>query len=70
MEPRETYRFRCREWEILEAMTSLGGSFVKQLATLYRLADNDNQKRLVAAFHDYFIQYDEMAALLAEREKS
>jgi len=42
---------------ILEAMETYGGSFVKQLALLYRLADHENRKRIERCFKDVFIEY-------------
>jgi len=55
------------EYEILEAMTRFGGSFVKQLAQLMRLADADNKKKKLAiAFRGYIEEYDEMANRMAE----
>jgi hypothetical protein len=41
----------------LDAMDRFGGSFVKQLAKLYRVADPDNQGRLRLAFADVFAEY-------------
>jgi len=46
---------------ILEAMEIYGGSFVKQLALLYRLADDNNRKRIERCFKDVFIRYREIA---------
>lgn len=60
--------WRSTEHEILEAMWTYGGGFVKQLAVLYRLGDAINRRKLVEAFPDYFQQYDEMAAM-AQRER-
>lgn len=45
----------------LDAMHQYGGSFVQQLATLYRCADPQNQERLRDAFADYFRHYDDLA---------
>ena len=56
------------EWEIAEAMVQYGGGFVSQLGKLFRAADVDNKKRLVAAFPDYFDQYREIAQRKVERE--
>jgi len=54
-------RYKSSTWDILEAMDKYGGSFVKQLAKLYRLADPQNQKRLESTFQEYFAKYDEVA---------
>ena len=47
--------------ETLEAMTTYGGSFVRQLAVLYRLADPDNRRILTTAFAGYFREYADLA---------
>ena len=43
--------------EVLEVMDIYGGSFVKQLVKLYRLADSLNRIKLEVAFETYFRQY-------------
>lgn len=48
------------EFEILEAMDTYGGSFVKQLAVLYRMADPFNKRKLLDAFDNYFFDYYKM----------
>jgi hypothetical protein len=60
--------FRCTEWEILEAMEMYGGSFVQQLARLYRAADADNRQTLAASFAKYFTKYDDLAAARKEKQ--
>jgi len=57
----ERYQYGSSEWDILEAMTTFGGSFVKQLAVLYRAADAHNRRLLESTFRTYFAQYDELA---------
>lgn len=52
--------------EITEAMMALGGSFVSQLGRLFRLADDDNRRRLKAAFPEYWAEYAEFARALPE----
>ena len=47
--------------EILLAMSTYGGSFVRQLVVLYRLGDADNQRILWSAFTKYFQEYTELA---------
>ncbi len=42
-------------------MTNHGGSFVKKLAELYRLADPKNKLILYNAFTHYFAKYDDIA---------
>lgn len=49
------------EEKCLEAMDTYAGSFVKQLAVLYRLADPVNKGKLIETFSTYFIEYIEMA---------
>jgi hypothetical protein len=56
------------EDEILEAMQIYGGSFVKQLAVLYRLGDPVNRRILIDGFKRYFDEYAEIARLKYERE--
>jgi hypothetical protein len=48
--------------EILLAMSTYGGSFVRQLVVLYRLGDADNQRILWSAFLHYFNEYRDLAA--------
>lgn len=45
----------------VQAMTRYGGSFVRQLAELVRLADDDNRARLLQAFPEYFERYRQRA---------
>ena len=47
---------------ILLAMSTYGGSFVRQLVVLYRLGDADNQRILWSAFLHYFHEYRDLAA--------
>jgi hypothetical protein len=54
--------FKSSIVNILAAMETYGGSFVKQLAVLYARADQVNRARLEMAFPDYFAEYDEMAS--------
>jgi hypothetical protein len=56
-----TRTYKTSDWDILEAMTKYGGSFVKQLAILYRLADPNNKKKLENTFGDFFRKYDDIA---------
>lgn len=56
----EPYGLNGFEYEekIITAMETYGGSFVKQFAKLYRLADPQNQHKLVMAFTNYFLDYE------------
>jgi hypothetical protein len=56
-----TRKYKTSDWDIMEAMTKYGGSFVKQLAVLYRLADPNNKHKLEIIFNDFFHKYDELA---------
>jgi hypothetical protein len=44
-------------YKTLDLMEKYGGSFVVQLAKLYRLADVINQAKLLATFENYFDDY-------------
>lgn len=48
-------------YDVTEAMLKYGGGFVRQLALLLRQADEDNTRRLVAAFPEYLDTYRERA---------
>mgnify|MGYP001558846605 CR=1 FL=1 len=50
--------------QITEAMIDVGGSFVRALGTLWRVADPENQRRLKAAFPEYWAKYAERAERL------
>jgi len=41
----------------LDAMDTYGGSFVRTLARLYRVADAVNRAKLADAFAEYFTKY-------------
>jgi hypothetical protein len=57
----DPYRTQCSEYELPEAMTRFGGSFVQQLALLIRLADESNKRKLWTTFPEYIKQYEELA---------
>lgn len=59
----------CTEEQLLEAMSQYGGSFVQQLARLYRVADESNRRTIWRAFGDVFAEYAGIAAHLAARER-
>jgi len=42
----------------LTKMEKYGGSFVRTLARLYRLADWNNKKKLEKVFKEYFEEYE------------
>lgn len=58
--------YRTSQDDILEAMDTYGGGFVRTLAHCFRAADSDNRRTLESAFRKYFIQYDEMALLQSQ----
>lgn len=47
-------------YDVLEAMETYGGSFVVQLAGLYRLGDPRNKMKLYLAFSNYFLDYEKV----------
>ena len=46
---------------VLDVMEAYGGSFIRQLARLYAVADDINRQRLERAFPEYFAKYREIA---------
>jgi len=48
-----------QDYEILEAMSTYGGSFVKSLAQTARFADSENYAKLKAAFPDIWDSYQD-----------
>jgi hypothetical protein len=51
------------EYEVIDTMTRLGGSFVQQLARLYSCADEHNQKRIREAFRHEWSTYEDLALM-------
>lgn len=49
------------EHRTIEAMSKYGGTFVKELAELYRRADGNNEQKLISSFRDYFEDYAKKA---------
>lgn len=49
--------------DITTAMYVHGGSFVRGLGELWRMADDDNRERLRTAFPEYWSQYRELVML-------
>ena len=45
------------DFELIEAMKKYGGSFVKKLAELYELADEENLKKIRGTWLNYFEDY-------------
>lgn len=49
------------EYKVVDKMEQCGGSFVKHLAILFRLADEENFKELKNAFPEYWERYKKLA---------
>ena len=49
------------DYDMVDAMATYGGSFVKALAECIRRADHQNFAKLEATFPEYFEQYRKMA---------
>jgi hypothetical protein len=58
------------DWDVVRAMETCGGSFVRTLALCFHLADQDNYGRLKVAFPEYWQQYSEMAVLMLARDEA
>lgn len=48
--------------DVIAAMESFGGSFVRSLAQAFRLADADNRERIKTAFPEVWEKYSLWAA--------
>ena len=53
-----------KDWWTTEAMIRFGGSFVKGLGNLWRLADTTNRSKLEQAFLNYFEVYKSQGEML------
>ena len=53
--------------EVLDCMQAMGGGFVSALAVAGMKADQDNDRRLLAAFPHYWKQYSEAVKLRRAR---
>lgn len=49
------------EAQVVDAMETYGGGFVKALAAAWRKADSGNANRLRNAFPDYYCEYEQIA---------
>jgi hypothetical protein len=58
------------DFYIIRAMREYGGSFVHQLAIAFGSADDENTRRLKAAFPEYWQMYTEMGRKLQVEERS
>ena len=57
------------DYEIVEAMSVYGGSFVCALAEAARKADPENLEKLKNAFPEYWDEYKKMAEHMKEEYK-
>ena len=55
------------DYQIVDAMSNYGGSFVRALGYAFRCADEINQRRLKQAFPEYWDQYRKLAESEARR---
>ena len=49
------------DYKVVETMEKSGGSFVKALAECFRMADDNNFKKLQSTFSEYWEQYRKMS---------
>lgn len=50
------------DFHVITAMIKYGGGFVRRLGEAARHADDENMRRIKAAWPDYWAKYTEMAA--------
>lgn len=55
------------DFTITDTMIKCGGGFISRLGTLWRYADDDNQRRLKAAFPEYWTKYRDIALDIAKQ---
>lgn len=53
-------------WPIIAAMEQHGGSFVQALARAYRVADDDNRRRIREAFPEIWRRYETLSQQVAQ----
>ena len=58
------------DYAVMEMMRRYGGSFVQRLADAFRAADLQNQRRLKAAFPEYWATYKAMAEKESPRDEN
>jgi len=58
---------RERDYLTVTTMARVGGSFVQALADAWRMADDENRARLVAAFPEVWAKYAAIAQHRAAR---
>lgn len=52
----------------IECMRRMGGSFASSLAEAWMVADMTNQAKLIRAFPELLLQYDEMVKITKRRD--
>jgi len=58
---------KVSDYEVINAMETYGGGFVKALAVAFRRADGTNFAKLRYTFDEYWKQYQQMAQANADR---
>jgi len=58
------------DYQIVEAMDTYGGSFAKAIAAAFVRADDENVRRLKAAFPELWAEYAALAQLQADRKQA
>lgn len=56
------------DWDVVRMMERFGGSFLQTLAQLYQRADPENQRRIKAAWPEYWAENAEIAVLIKARD--
>jgi hypothetical protein len=56
------------DWEIVNTMERFGGSFVRTLAQLCHLADEENYRRIKGCWPEYWQKYAEMVEQVKAQE--
>ncbi len=55
------------DYEIVQAMERFGGGFVRALAGAWYRADDENQARIRASFHELWAEYAEHVRMQRDR---
>jgi hypothetical protein len=61
---------RMTDYDVAEAMLTMGGSFMRYLALAFRAADAVNQRRIKDTFAEEWRQYHKLAVLRASRKQA
>ena len=57
------------DYQIVQTMRILGGSFARTLADLFDRADDDNQRRIKATWPELWAEYTELAKMRQQRQQ-